>query len=59
MNRKHNQRANRTRRYLFCKECGDRVDTMNLRSHLCSHNPNADNFSTEEIRDCYQLEALR
>jgi len=41
--------------YLFCKECGDRVNTKFLRSHLCTHNPNADNFAPEEVQDCFQF----
>ena len=54
MKRIQRTKAKHMQNYLFCKICGDQVDTKYLRSHLCEHNPNADNFSTEEIRDCYQ-----
>ena len=43
------------RNQIFCRTCGDLVDLRFLRSHLCIHNPNADNLTAEEVRDCYQL----
>lgn len=34
---------------LHCTVCGDVVEQKDLRSHLENHNPNAANFSTEEV----------
>ena len=45
----------RKQSHMFCKACGDQVNVKFLRSHLCTHNPNADNLTAEEVRDCYQL----
>lgn len=38
-----------TKEKLHCAVCGDVVVRKDARDHLVSHNPNAANFSTEEV----------
>jgi hypothetical protein len=36
---------------LVCRICGDQVSMAELRDHLVEHNPNAEQFDSEEVRD--------
>lgn len=38
---------------MYCKTCGDPVQTAQMREHLEGHNPNARSFEWEQILDCF------
>ena len=42
---------------LVCRVCGERVAPKDLRDHLVQHNPNAEAFEWEQVRDQFAADS--
>ena len=38
---------------LACNVCGEAIEIADMRTHLCAHNPNADQMSWGELRSVF------